>query len=223
MQPGEHYPSAIREALERSSVLLAIIGPDWLTLVDDDDVRLIDREHDWVRREIALAFSRGISVIPVLLEGAAQPLVTDLPGEISQLAHLQATRVVHKTFGADVQRLAARLAMLVPGLAAAFRAPTSTVPAPASLPADVADFTGRCEPIAQLRTLLDVAHHGHRGPVVIAGPPGVGKTALAVHIAHELAPWFEDGQLYGNFRGYDPRGTVPTAVALTWFLRALSA
>jgi tetratricopeptide (TPR) repeat protein len=224
LRPGEHYPSVIRNALERSTVLLAIIGPEWLALLDGEG-RVIDRNGDWVRREIATAFSRGIPIIPVLLENTAQPSAVDLPAEINQLAFLQAARVAHETFGEDVQRLATRLAGLVPGLAAAaplgapsrflgssrldgYDTPTATPRVPASLPPDVVDFTGRREPLAWLRSLLDVDGGDRRGPVVITGPPGVGKTALAVHWSHQVRRRFPDGQLYLNLRGFDSAGHV---------------
>jgi tetratricopeptide (TPR) repeat protein len=55
----------------------------------------------------------------------------------------------------------------------------------------------------------------------IAGAAGVGKTALALHWAHQAAERYPDGQLYVNLRGYDPDRPVPAASALTRFLRAL--
>jgi tetratricopeptide (TPR) repeat protein len=56
---------------------------------------------------------------------------------------------------------------------------------------------------------------------VISGTAGVGKTALAVHWAHEVAGNFPDGQLFVNLRGYDPDRLMPAADALAGFLRAL--
>ncbi len=51
---------------------------------------------------------------------------------------------------------------------------------------------------------------------------GVGKTALAVHWARQVAGRFPDGQLYVNLRGYDPDGEPLAAEVVTgWFLAAL--
>lgn len=56
----------------------------------------------------------------------------------------------------------------------------------------------------------------------IEGMAGVGKTTLAVHLAHRLAPRFPDGQLYVNLRGFDASGPCVTAAeALRSFLIAL--
>ncbi len=55
----------------------------------------------------------------------------------------------------------------------------------------------------------------------IGGTAGVGKTALAVHWAHQVAERFPDGQLYVNLRGYDPGQPVSAGDALAGFLRAL--
>jgi len=122
MQAGQHYPTEVRAALENAAVLVAVIGPRWLTLTEEHSpTRLIDRDRDWVRMEIADALRRGISVVPVLLKEtpeSAEPLAPeDLPGNIRALATLQAFELSQRRFGADLDRLAQRLLQLAPHLA----------------------------------------------------------------------------------------------------------
>lgn len=77
---------------------------------------------------------------------------------------------------------------------------------PAQLPADLADFTGRSSPSADLAAWLTQADGSHPGQVRIAaltGPGGAGKTALAIHVAHQLRAQFPDGQLHADLRGGD--------------------
>jgi DNA-binding SARP family transcriptional activator/tetratricopeptide (TPR) repeat protein len=95
---------------------------------------------------------------------------------------------------------------------------------PRELPASVAHFAGRAAELAELTALLDQsAGQAPRALVIsaIGGMAGVGKTALAVHWAHQVAGLFPDGQLYVNLRGYDPDQPVTAADALARFLRAL--
>jgi len=84
---------------------------------------------------------------------------------------------------------------------------------PRQLPATATGFTGRAAEIQALTRILDDTAGGAPGTVVISaigGTPGVGKTALALHWAHEVAGRFGDGQLYVNLRGFDPSG-VPAS------------
>jgi transcriptional regulator with XRE-family HTH domain/tetratricopeptide (TPR) repeat protein len=94
------------------------------------------------------------------------------------------------------------------------------------LPADLADFTGRREQVGQLTGLLAAAGDGQApGAVIvsaIAGAGGIGKSALAVHAAHQAAPRFPDGQLYLNLRGSSTQPLAP-GDALARFLRDLGA
>jgi DNA-binding SARP family transcriptional activator len=96
------------------------------------------------------------------------------------------------------------------------------VPVPAQLPADIAHFTGRA---AQLSALTALAAQAGSAVVItaIGGTAGIGKTALAVHWAHQAAASFPDGQLYVNLRGFDPAGTpLEAEVAVRGFLHALA-
>jgi DNA-binding SARP family transcriptional activator len=96
--------------------------------------------------------------------------------------------------------------------------------APRQLPAVVSGFTGRAAALAALTGLLGGrAGAGTQTMVIsaIGGTAGVGKTALAIRWAHQVASTFPDGQLYVNLRGYDPGQPMPPAEALAGFLAAL--
>jgi tetratricopeptide (TPR) repeat protein/transcriptional regulator with XRE-family HTH domain len=95
---------------------------------------------------------------------------------------------------------------------------------PRELPAAVGHFTGRDAELSALTRLLDRDDERQTGTVVISaigGTAGVGKTALAIRWAREVADRFRDGQLYVNLRGYDPDQPVAAVAALARFLRAL--
>ena len=92
------------------------------------------------------------------------------------------------------------------------------------LPPDIAEFTGREGELTKLRIVVARPENRRKAPVIIsaiAGMGGVGKTALAVHLAHELAPEFPDAQLYVNLHGYEPAQRLSPANVLDRFLRAL--
>ena len=79
----------------------------------------------------------------------------------------------------------------------------------AHLPATVPAFVGRRDQLATLSQVLQQPG-GTAVITAIGGTAGVGKTALAVHWAHQVAGEFPDGQLYVNLRGFDPSGTPVT-------------
>ncbi len=116
--------------------------------------------------------------------------------------------------GADLQALHQQILTADPALATHKARSVTTRGAgpapPRQLPGVAAHFTGRKGELAELSRVLDQADDQAPGTVVISvisaigGMAGVGKTALAVHWAHQVAPRFGDGQLYVNLRGFDP-------------------
>jgi tetratricopeptide (TPR) repeat protein len=74
------------------------------------------------------------------------------------------------------------------------------------LPAPPADFTGRKAELEKLRTVVAVAGSGG---ALIAGMGGVGKTALALVLAHELRERYSDAQFYVDLRGATEKPAEP--------------
>ncbi len=94
---------------------------------------------------------------------------------------------------------------------------------PRQLPPSSGDFVGRA---GELRVLSGaLARRDRAGATVIlaiAGTAGVGKTALAVHWAHQVADRFPDGQLYVDLQGFDPSGDpLAPADVIRSFLQTL--
>jgi tetratricopeptide (TPR) repeat protein len=219
MRPGVAYPQSLRSALESMRVLLVLIGPGWLG--DDpagSGLLLIERDGDWVRGEIRRALERAVPIVPVLLDGTALPKREKLPADVRRLTHHQVAEVRHRYLGADIRRLADRVAEL---LGAGGPGATTAGAVPHQLPAGGGRFVGRDEHLARLDALLRRPARGSADVVVISGAPGVGKTGLAIHWAHRAVGSFPDGQIYVDMRGYGTQRPLPPAEALAGALRAL--
>ncbi|MGW0822019.1 AfsR/SARP family transcriptional regulator [Streptomyces sp. NPDC002845] len=140
-------------------------------------------------------------------------------------------RLLAEELGVDprpgLSELQQRILQADPGLAepsAPLTPEPSTTPVrPAQLPATVSDFTGRASFVSELSDVLSSAS-ATEGRVMavsaLAGIGGVGKTTLAVHVAHQARGAFLDGQLYVDLQGAGARAAEPETV-LGAFLRAL--
>ncbi|MEV0901018.1 BTAD domain-containing putative transcriptional regulator [Actinoplanes sp. NPDC049802] len=94
-------------------------------------------------------------------------------------------------------------------------------PPPQMLPAGTADFAGRdAETSALSAALTGDSDHGKLEVVAISGPGGIGKTALAITVAHRVGDRFPDGRLYVNLNGAELPPARPMQV-LGVFLREL--
>ncbi|WP_431430038.1 BTAD domain-containing putative transcriptional regulator [Actinophytocola sp.] len=118
---------------------------------------------------------------------------------------------LHAAPGPELRRLGERV-----------RAPADPSPV-CQLPLDLPDFTGREPLVAELVELLRRRRaRGVPAVVVISGPPGVGKSAVAVRVAHAVRAEFPDGQLHVDLAGTSARPRTATEV-LPELLRALGA
>ncbi|MEV6608373.1 NB-ARC domain-containing protein [Kutzneria sp. NPDC051319] len=83
-------------------------------------------------------------------------------------------------------------------------------------------FTGRRTELAALDDMLAEAQAGEYPLVVVlTGPGGVGKTALALHWAHAMRKRFPDGELHADLAGFGGSDPVAPREVLGAFLRTL--
>jgi len=116
---GVDFAEELLGRLRECNVLLAVIGPHWLTLTNQAGGRRIDDQQDWIRREIVEAFTHGLRVIPVLTGEAPLPAEAELPGDIAGLSRRQYVPLRRRYTAVDLAFLAERIAEADPELAAA--------------------------------------------------------------------------------------------------------
>ena len=111
---GDDYRFHLREKAQNCQVLVAIIGPDWVSVTDPDGNRRLDNPNDWVRIEVETALNRGIPVIPLLIDGATVPEEKDVPSDLKPIAHRNAALArPDPDFQPDMARLIRQLEKIV--------------------------------------------------------------------------------------------------------------
>ncbi len=121
IEPGRDFRKAIDQSVANCSVLLAIVGLEWIEAKDSRGGRRLDDPNDFVRIELASALGRDIPVIPVLVRGAKMPRVEQLPDDLKELAYRNAVELTHARWKSDVQVLIRALRPFTdePGVSAA--------------------------------------------------------------------------------------------------------
>jgi hypothetical protein len=102
--PGVDFETYINEAVGSADVLIALIGPRWLT-ASESGRRRLDDPHDLTRAEIATALRRKVTVIPVLVGNATMPESADLPDDLKPLARRQAHELSDSRWAHDCRNL----------------------------------------------------------------------------------------------------------------------
>lgn len=105
IDPGDDFVDFIGRAVASCDVMLAVIGPRWTSITDDDGRRRLDDTDDFVRREIEAALERGIRVIPILVDGATMPRAEQLPTPMAKLTRRQALELSPHRFQSETDRL----------------------------------------------------------------------------------------------------------------------
>ena len=132
IQLGDDFVDVITRAVGSCDVLLALIGPHWLTATDGRGRRRLDNPGDFVRLEIEAALTRQVRVIPILVDDARIPHADELPESLSGLVRRQALELSPSRFESDTGRLLRVLDWTLVDV----RAAEGDGPAPAAAAAD---------------------------------------------------------------------------------------
>lgn len=186
--PGHAYPETLLASLRGSSVLLAVIGPDWTNFRS----RLHD-PADWVRREIEEAFTCELPVVPILDGRKTDRLdKADLPPELARLADLQSIPFDTHDTETGVRRIGDVVADMVPGLRDLTKVDT-TSPASDSVNNSIGDVNGTA---VQSRDFT-----GDVGGTVVKGSQGTVHTGRG-NIYHNSRHVSGDRHFSGNGMTY---------------------
>src|SRR6185437_14774683 len=215
-RPAEYCRRRVREC----EVYVAVIGLRYGSMVPGNAVSYTELEFDE-------ASAAGLPRLAFLLDDAAGP--AGVPTD-SDRGAVEAFRQRLRDAGLVVRGFASDVGLELE----VFHALTELARSPAraephlpqvrySLPRDTAAFTGRAGELDLITAAAD--HAAGPGGVVaihaIGGMPGVGKTALAVHVAHALRGQFPDRQLFIDLQAHTPgQDPVPPEAALAGLLTA---
>lgn len=106
---GRDFADYLNSQVAACDTMLTVIGPNWLTVKDENGQRRLDNSEDFVVIEIAAALARNIPVVPVLVDGARMPKASELPDSLKPLVRRQAVEMRHAHFGKDAEALIARM------------------------------------------------------------------------------------------------------------------
>lgn len=156
--------------------------------------------------------------------------ISDLERGVSRQPHPDTVRKLASALGLTGAELAGFLAAAradahgrgeqPPDSAPDARTPVPIGAVTRTLPRDIGSFTGRERELEQL--LGGAQPAAMAGIRVIDGMAGIGKTAFAVHAAHQLREHFPDGQIFMDLRGHAPgQAPVDPADALSSLLQTV--
>ena len=220
--PGVDYLEFIKDALKACSVMLAIIGRDWLTIQDPQlKTRRLDNPDDPLRLEVATALkNERIRVIPVLVDRGVMPSREDLPRDLAGLHFRNALELSDTRWESDVQRLiqAIERASPAPAQPAAARLQAAS--------AEVPPLTQEAHPIQSIPTdpaslTFTGAHHKRLAEALEKGFPTYQD--LEMMVRYRLGLNLESVVARVNKLSYVTFELVRTQVAAGLLLRLIAA
>ncbi|MCP3971742.1 MAG: toll/interleukin-1 receptor domain-containing protein, partial [Rhodobacteraceae bacterium] len=164
IEPGQDFVEAINHNVDQCRILLAVIGPNWLTVSDNAGRRRLDNPDDFVRLEITRALDRRIRLIPLLVDNATMPPGDVMPDPLKPLSRCYAVTVNYPSHTRDFDVVTEFLDKAFPDLASARTAAPAPVaatppPPPHDIGAEIAQalLDAGTDP----KTMLSVAQMRH--------------------------------------------------------------
>jgi tetratricopeptide (TPR) repeat protein len=107
---GVNFSQYLNDTIQQSSVMLIVIGRNWLDVTDERGRRRLDQPEDFVRVEVKAALERGIPIVPLLVQGASMPQQGELPADLAPLSLYNGTQIrPDPDFHTDMGRLIRQL------------------------------------------------------------------------------------------------------------------
>lgn len=100
---SQDWEQRLHSALAECRMLVAMIGPKWLSITGEGYIRRIDEDGDWVRKEIESALARGVPVLPVRVGGAVPIQRKHLPASLRTLG--EGVALSDDSWGHDLERV----------------------------------------------------------------------------------------------------------------------
>jgi ATP-dependent Clp protease ATP-binding subunit ClpA len=155
---GTDFRRAMSEAICSSSIVLVVIGDQWVNVTDERGRRRLDNLHDFVRMEIEASLKRDVRIVPLLVRGAAMPLEMELPESLRALAYRHAISIRNDPdFHRDMNRLMDSIAEYFDKVNPALREPmavTSTQSSVAESTPDVAPEVTKVSEVSMSERLM---------------------------------------------------------------------
>lgn len=111
---GADFGNVIEQNLQTADAIIVLIGPDWLSMKNENGQRRLDDPEDWVAQEIAVAIELKKPIFPVLIENASMPRMDELPDKLKPLTRYNALTISDDRWKSDVLRLGKIISFEIP-------------------------------------------------------------------------------------------------------------
>jgi hypothetical protein len=102
---GLDFQQEIKRVISVCKLLIALIGPQWITITGAEGQRRLDDPNDLVRLEIETALAKEIPVIPVLVDNTSMPRAQQLPHSLAPLTRRNALELTYDRYSDDISRV----------------------------------------------------------------------------------------------------------------------